>query len=134
MLRIILIGVAVVLAACSAKDEPGKPVPIGDRAALERLAAEYNKLAETAPISPRRLSPGQRKDFVVRVFSASGYSYSSTLHQLAEGGWDVNDQNAKDLVDLVFMPHTNIDVSQGLKSVYSEQELADVRKVQQMMP
>lgn len=122
------------LAACSVADNPGKPVPIGDKAALRHLADEYTKLAENVPVSPMRLSPERRKDFVVKVFAKSGYSYSSTLHELAAGGWDVNDQNAKDLVDLIFMPHANVDPSKGLEGVYSEQELADVRKVQKMLP
>jgi hypothetical protein len=132
------IGVALVglvmLAACSTADEPGKPVPIGDKAALQHLANEFTKLAQNVPVSPMRLPPAKRKDFVVKVFAESGYSYSSTLHELAAGGWDVNDQNAKDLVDLIFMPHTNISPSQGLEGVYTDQELADVRKVQRMMP
>jgi hypothetical protein len=134
MLRIGLLLLGLVVAACSTPDEPGKPVPIGDKAALQRLADEYTKLAQGVPVSPMRLSPAKRKDFVVKVFAASGYSYSSTLHRMAAGGWDVNDQNAKDLVDLLFMPHTNIDPSQGLEGVYSKQEMADVRKVQKMMP
>ena len=71
---------------------------------------------------------------MIKVFAASGYSYSSTLHQMAAGGWNVNDQNAKDLAELLLMPHTNISPSQGLEGVYSEQEMADVRKVQRMLP
>lgn len=134
MWKIGLLLVGLLLAACSAADKPGEPVPIGDKAALRHLADEYTKLAENVPVSPMRLSPEKRKDFVVRVFAASGYSYSSTLHEMAAGGWDVNDQNAKDLVELLFMPHTNIDPSKGLEGVYSEQELADVRKVQKMLP
>ena len=53
---------------------------------------------------------------------------------MAAGGWDAHDQNAKDLVELLFMPHTNISPSQGLEGVYSAQEMADVRKVQRMLP
>ena len=124
----------LVLTACSPADEPGKPAPIGDKAVLQHLADEFNKLAKNQPFSPLRLTPSKRKDFVVKVFAASGYSYSSTLHRVAQGGWDVNDQNAKDLVDLLFMPHHNMDPSQGMEGVYSEQEMADIRKIQKMMP
>ena len=132
-LGLMLVGLAMLL-ACSTADEPGKPAPIGDKAVLQQLSNEFAKLAQNVPISPMRLSPSKRKDFVVRVFAESGYSYSSTLHELAAGGWDVNDQNAKDLVDLVFMPHTNLSPSQSLEGVYSDQEMADVRKIQRMMP
>lgn len=134
MLRVGLLLVGLILTACSTADEPGKPVPVGNRTALQHLADEYTKLAKDVPFSPMRLPPDKRKDFVVKVFAASGYSYSSTLHQMAAGGWDVNDQNAKDLVDLLFMPHANVDPGQGFEGVYSKQELADVRKVQKMMP
>jgi len=128
-----MVGVAL-LTACSTADEPGKPVPIGDKAMLQRLADEYTKLAQKVPVSPTRLSPSDRKDFVVKVFAASGYSYSSTLHRMAAGGWDVNDQNARDMAQLLFMPHTNISPSQGLEGVYTQQEMADVRKIQGMLP
>lgn len=134
MMRKALVLLVLVLTSCSTADEPGKPVPIGDKAALHRLADEYAKLAEQVPVSPMRLPPDKRKDFVVKVFAASGYSYSSTLHRMAAGGWDVNDQNARDLVELLFMPHTNINAPQGLEGVYSKQEMADVRMVQKMLP
>ena len=130
----LLLAAGALLCACSTSDEPGKPVPIGDKAALQQLADEYTKLAQDVPVSPMRLPPSQRKDFVVKVFAASGYSYSSTLHRMAAGGWDTDDQNAKDLVELLFMPHTNIASDQGLEGVYSQQEMADVRKVQKMLP
>ena len=134
MLRIgLLLLLGPLLAACSPADEPGKPVPIGDKAALRHLADEYTELSQDVPFSPRRLPPAKRKDFVVKVFAASGYSYKSTLHEMAAGGWDVNDQNARDLVELLFMPHAAIDPSQGLEGVYSDQEMADVRKIQKML-
>ena len=130
---VLMVGV-VLLSACSTADKPGKPAPIGDKAVLQHLADEYTKLAQKVTVSPMRLSPSDRKDFVVKVFAASGYSYSSTLHRMAEGGWDVNDQNARDLVQLLFMPHADIRPSQGLEGVYTQQEMADVRKIQGMLP
>ena len=134
MLRIGLLMVGLLLTACSTADEPGIPAPIGDKAALQRLAGEYTKLAQNMPVSPLRMPPDKRKDFVVKVFAASGYSYSSTLHQMAAGGWNASDQNAKDLAALLFLPHTNVGLSQGMEGVYSAQEMADIRKVQEMMP
>jgi hypothetical protein len=32
------------------------------------------------------------------------------------------------------MPHTDVRAADGMKGVYSEEELADVRKVQKMLP
>jgi len=125
--------VCMMLAACSRGSLPTQPAPVGNRAALEQLAAQYNRLAENIPVSPHRLPPAQRKDFIADVFAAAGYSYAATLHRLAQGGWDINDQNAKDLVQLMFMPHTDLRPDDSLTGVYSPQELADVRKVQQML-
>jgi hypothetical protein len=134
MVRIAVLLLCVIIMACADDNVPMRPAPIGDKTALERLATEYNKLAENLPVSPWRMQPSDRKDFVSKVFAASGYSYSATLHKLAEGGWSPNDKNTKDLIELLFMPHTSISSADGLKGVYSEEEIADVRKVQKMLP
>jgi hypothetical protein len=133
MIRIASLLLCLALTACGGKS-PTQPAPIGDHGALEQLAAQYDKLSERIPVSPHRLSPSERKDFVTKVFAAAGYSYSATLHRLAQGGWDVNDQNAQDLVALLFMPHTDLRPEDNLSGVYSQQELADLRKVQRMLP
>ncbi len=134
MLRMGWLLLCVAVTACAGNDGPRQPAPIGDKAALERLAAEYEKLADNLPVSPWKLQPAQRKDFLERVFADAGYGYTATLHSMAAGGWSAEDQNAKDLAELLFMPHTNINASEGLKGVYSEEEMADVRKVQKMLP
>ena len=81
-----------------------------------------------------RLPASDRKKFLIKVFAASGYSYTATLHKMAQGGWDANDQNVKDMVKLLFMPHTDLHSSDSPSGVYSQQEEADVRKIQRMMP
>lgn len=134
MLRITILLISIAMTACAAGSAPTQPAPAGDKAVLERLAAAYSKLAENLPVSPTRMPPEQRKAFVDKVFAASGYSYTATLHKMAEGGWDPNDKNARDLVELLFLPHTNIRPGDSVAGVYSEQELADVRKVQRMLP
>lgn len=134
MIRMVAVALMVALAGCASAQDPTQPAPIGDRATLERLAAEYDKLAENIPVSPHRLPPDQRKDFVTKVFAGAGYSYAATLHRLAQGGWDANDPNAKDLVQLMFMPHTDLRPDDNLTGVYNQQELADVRRVQRMLP
>jgi len=134
MFRIVILMLCLAVMACSEDKLPQQPAPIGDKAVLEQLAAEYNKLAENVSVSPWRLPPSDRKAFLVKVFANSGYNYSATLHQLALGGWDSNDQNVNDLIKLIFMPHTDLRPHDGLKGVYSGQELADVRKIQKMLP
>lgn len=134
MIRIASLALVGLLTACAGGHPPTEAAPIGDRGTLERLAAQYDKLAEDIPVSPHRLPPDQRKDFVTKVFAAAGYSYTATLHRLAQGGWDVHDPNATDLVQLMFMPHTDLRPEDKLTGVYSQQELADVRRVQRMLP
>jgi len=134
MFRIAMLLLCMTVAACAGGKAPTQAAPVGDKAVLESLADHYNKLAERLPASPWHLKASDRKDFVEKVFAASGYSYSATLHQMAQGGWDPNDKNARDLIELMFMPHTDLHSGDALKGVYSEQELADVRKVQKMLP
>src|SRR3569623_27380 len=129
---IIAVALVLSLTACE-KDGPATPAPIGDHAALEKLAKNYEAISEQLPVSPPNLQAKGRKEFVERVFAASGYQYAATLHRLAQGGWDVNAQNAKDLAQLVMLPHHDLPADQTLDGVYSPEELAAVHKLQAMM-
>lgn len=120
------------MTAC-ANDGPTAPAPVGDRAVLEQLAKHYEKIAEELPVSPFKLAPKGRKEFLERVFAASGYHYTATLHHMAQGGWDVNDQNARDLAQLLMLPHHELTADQTLDGVYTPEELASVRKLQAML-
>ncbi len=128
-------ALALLLSACGADDRgaAATPAPIGDNAALEKLAASYESIMERLPGSPWMLAPADRKHFVETVFADSGYHYGATLLRMAEGGWPPEDQAAKDLAELLFMPHTNLGPGQLIDDVYTDEELAAVRKVQAML-
>lgn len=133
VLSLLCAALLVLSVSACANDGPTAPAPIGDRAVLERLAANYETIADQLPVSPWKLEPKGRKEFVERVFAASGYQYAATLHRLAQGGWDVSDQNAKDLAQLVMLPHHDLPADQTLDGVYNPEELASVHKLQAMM-
>lgn len=127
-------ALAVLVTACGGNEAPSAPAPIGDKAALEKLASSYEAIMERLPGSPWMLTPEDRKRFVEQVFADSGYHYRATLLRMAEGDWDPEDKNARDLTELLFMPHTNLSPGQPFDGVYSEEEWAAVRKVQAMLP
>src|SRR3569833_2681038 len=97
---IIAVALVLSLTACE-KDGPATPAPIGDHAALEKLAKNYEAISELLPVSPPILQAKGRKEFVVRVFAASGYQNTTTQHHKAQDKRDVNDQNAMDLAQLL---------------------------------
>ena len=51
MYRIIILLLCMAVAACADNKSPTQAAPIGDKATLERLAKEYNKLAEGVPVT-----------------------------------------------------------------------------------
>src|SRR3569833_1800275 len=85
---IIAVALVLSLTACE-KDGPATPTPIGDHAALEKLAKKNKTNTKQKPKNPPNLQAKGRKEFVERVFAASGYQYAATLFCLALGGWVV---------------------------------------------
>ncbi len=108
--------------------------PLGDKAALEKLADAYRAVEESQQLggSPLSLPPEKRKKFIELVFAEGGYSYSATLHSLGQsvtqGKLNVIDQNIKDLAELLLVPHRA--VATDLESIYSAQELQDIRAIE----
>ena len=124
---------ALSLTAC-AKDGPTVPAPIGDRSALEKLAEHYEKISDKLPVTVPNMPAKGRKEFVERVFNESGYHYAATLHSMAQGGWDVKDQNARDLAQLLMLPHHGMRADESVEDVYTTEELASMRKLQVLLP
>jgi hypothetical protein len=129
--RVCIVPLLLSLAAC---DYGAKvAAPLGDKAALEKLADAYRAVEESQQVggSPLSLPPEKRKKFVEMVFAEAGYSYSATLHSLGEGmsqgKLKVVDQNIKDLAELLLIPHR---AAANLENIYSAQELQDVRAIE----
>lgn len=110
--------------------KPSRPVPIGDHAALQRLAAAYKQLAAKFSDSPMDMPPDERKPFVEQVFINAGYSYAATLHELATHKVDYTNQDVLDLVDLLTLPHRNITSLDDAKYLYSPQEFKDIKVIE----
>ena len=123
-----MIMLALLVTACDRG--PETPAPVGRLATLQTLASEYEALADTLPTSPMQLPAEDRKRFVETVFRDGGYSYAATLKALARGEWDKNDKNARDLVELVTLPHRQLRAGESMEGLYSEDELAAIRAIE----
>ena len=125
-------GIASLLLSVVACDNHGPKVaaPLGDKATLEKLAKAYRTVEENQQLegSPLSLAPDKRKKFIEMVFEEGGYSYSATLHSLAENKLNVIDQNIKDMAELLLVPHRAS--ATAMEDIYSAQELKDVRVIE----
>jgi hypothetical protein len=133
-LWLILLAVTLLLTACERGTVPTKPAPIGDQAALQQLADAYEEVAEDLPMSPQRLAPGERKQFVHALFARAGYGYEASLCEMAKAKWDPADRTALDLAELLMLPHANATSMETLQGLYTPQESACLRALQGRMP
>ncbi len=127
--RVLLIPLLLSMVACS--DNSTKvAAPLGDKAALEKLAKAYRIIEEKQQLdgSPLTLPPDQRKKFIEMVFAEGGYNYSATLHTLAENKLNVIDQNIKDMAELLLIPHRAS--AMAMEDIYNAQELKDIRVIE----
>lgn len=131
-----LVGLLVLalLSACSSDPQSLDAAPLGERAVLESLAEAYTEISnQKLSVSPMSLPGEERKRFVEQVFTRSGYSYSKTLHRMAQAGLDSRNQLHVDMAELVLMPHRNPRFPLELTDIYSAQELQDVAVVERQL-
>ena len=114
--------------ACNQVPE-AKPAPLGDYAALEKLAAAYRQVAEQYPVQPRVMRPEGRKEFVQKVFTAAGYDYTETLSHMAQQGVDMTNQDHRDLAELVLLPHQGLS-DEDREDIYSAEELTSIGAIE----
>lgn len=132
MKNIALIWVTLALGLAQACSNPElSAAPIGDKQALEKLATSYTKMTEEMLTGPKNLTPEGRKIFLEKIFADSGYSYAATLHAMAEKGQDKSNQHIKDLGELLLLPHTGSAAPEKLSDLYNEQELKDIKTIEQ---
>lgn len=122
-------GLLLGVVACDNHDSK-LAAPLGDKATLEKLAKAYRTVEESQQLggSPLSLASDKRKKFIETVFEEGGYSYSATLHSLAENKLNVIDQNIKDMAELLLIPHRAS--AMAMEDIYSAQELKDVRVIE----
>jgi len=124
-----LIGILALtlLVACTQEKHFG-PAPLGNKAALEKLADAYRKMSRNLPVSPPGLTPAGRRKFLEQTFYEAGYDYSATLIALSKvTRADVN-QYHKDLKQLLFLPHYDNRLKQ-LSEIYSKDEIAAINAI-----
>lgn len=122
------------LVGCSNEPAELTAAPLGQRPVLESLADSYTAVSnEKLSTSPMNLPGKERKHFVEEVFARSGYSYSKTLHRMAQDGIDKTNQLHVDLAELVLMPHRSPRFPLELTDIYSAQELQDVAVVERQL-
>jgi len=134
MKSFVLLAAVLLLAACSNEPAELTAAPLGERAALESLAASYTTISdERLSVSPMSLNGEDRKKFVTKVFASSGYSYTKTLRQLVETGLDKSNKLHVDMAELVLMPHRNPRHPVDLDAIYSAQELQDIAVIERQL-
>ena len=126
-IRLLAVVLLLVLSACD--NAPLKSTPIGDHAALERLAEAYRSVAQEYPVQPASMRPAGKKKFIEGVFTAAGYSFSATLKAFASQGVDATNQDHSDLVELLMLPHKGL-ADLDMEALYSTEELAAIHSIQ----
>ena len=127
-LQYLVISLAILasLGACDKGQLP--PASIGDHAVLEQLAEAFRDVGQSYPIQPQSMRPNGRKEFVEKVFKTAGYDYSATLFAVASAEIKTTNQDQRDLVELLFLPHKGLSES-DFSTLYSKQELEAVLKI-----
>jgi len=117
------------LAACG--KSPAPAAPLGEYAALERLAEAYRQTLQEVPTAPRAMRPEGRRLFVEQVFRTAGYDYAATLAALAQG-LDASDKNQRDLAELVSLPFSGLSDA-DLGEVLSGDGVAQARQLRKRL-
>lgn len=131
-LMAVLVLVVAGLGGCGQSGEL-TAAPLGRVGVLEDLAESYTKVSDQHfSVSPMSLPGDERKRFLNLVFADSGYSYTETLHALAQG-MDTNNQHHKDMAELLLLPHRNPRYPMDPAEIYSVEELKDVAVVERLL-
>lgn len=129
LITLVFFGISTVLfsSGCSEKTSPAinKPVPLGDKQALEKLATTYQALSDKLMVSPYKLRPQDKRQFIEQVFENAGYNYKSTLLTLTPNGFDSTIQLHRDLVELILLPQSGVKTKE-LSSFYSQSEIKEI--------
>jgi hypothetical protein len=130
LLVIVLISAGIFnLTACeTSKQTRNSAAPLGEKNALEKLAAAYETVSKSIPTSPVQLKPEARRRFVEQVFHEAGYDYAATLHALSQVKPEAVTQYHKDIKQLLFLPHYGT-VFEETKSIYNEQEIQAIQLI-----
>jgi hypothetical protein len=122
----VIAALGVSLAGCHSGHRP--PAPLGERAALEKLASAYDTVSEQLPIAPTGLTPQGKLRFVQQVFDQAGYDFSATLQALAQTPPGSLGTYHKDMMELVLLPDQGLS-EQAAEQLYSAEQLASIKTI-----
>lgn len=134
--KIILLLIALIfpgvplISSCSERSNQTitKPVPLGDKQALEQLAIAYRAQRSKLATTPKGLKPESKRQFIETVFQEAGYNYNLTLLQMAGHSVDFGIQLHKDLAELVILPQSGVN-KEELASFNSQSEIKAINIV-----
>jgi len=121
---ILLFSSMFLISGCSENSNQAsiKPVPLGDKQALEQIAIAYRAATDKLMTSPNGLRPKGKRLFIENVFLQAGYNYNSTLLKMVDSGFNSKTQLHKDLAELVLLPQTGVHITE-LDSFNTELEI-----------
>ncbi|KPJ92129.1 MAG: hypothetical protein AMJ53_09990 [Gammaproteobacteria bacterium SG8_11] len=128
MLKIcfLVVALGIGLLGCHGDRQPS--APLGERAALEKLANAYETLGEQLPVSPTGLTPQGKLKFVQHVFEQAGYDFSATLQALAQAPPETLGEYHKDMMELVLLPNQGLD-EKASEDLYGSKLYASINKI-----
>jgi hypothetical protein len=121
-----LFTMGIGLSGCHA--DHGPPAPLGERAALEKLASTYEQLSGQLPVSPTGLTPQGKLKFVQQVFKQAGYDFNATLQALAQTPPESLSSYHKDMMELVLLPNQGLS-EQATQDLYSAAQLTSIKTI-----
>jgi hypothetical protein len=121
------VALIALFSGCGDKSTALPPAPPGERVVLEKLAEAYEQISDQGSSSPNTWTPEDKHKFVREVFRKAGYDYSATLIRMGDA-FRPADPLHRDLVELLFLPHTHI-APEKLSDLYSDEEIAAIERI-----
>lgn len=97
---------------------------------FEKILATFESIAAQENITLPIKDPLIQKKFLTIAFSKNGYSYSKTLHKVAEFGFTLEQRQ---LVQILLAPIVDLESEKEIPTIYSGQELTDVMQIVQIV-
>jgi len=105
------------------------PAPLYDYL-FEKVLTTMMSLASAENIQLPINNPKEQRKLLENAFKKNGYSYSKTLHKLAEYGFSPSEFQ---YVQILLMPVMELESESQIANIYSGQELSDVKKIMKIM-
>ena len=128
-IRYFILLLFIILSACQSDTRP--PAPLGEHAALEKLATAYDSLRDQIPVSPSGLTPEGKLRFVEQVFQQAGFDYGKTLQDASQVSPQNITDHHRDMMQLLLLPNQGLS-EENSKTLYNESQYANIEKVNRL--